>query len=356
MIGVLILVISILLQFVAAVLAVRLIRITGKRLAWSLIAAAVVLMAVRRSVSLFAYFGSGQAKPPDVVAESIALVISGLMLIGIARIAPLFIERKRAEEALREQERYAQSLLRLSRGLERAQTYDEALNAARDEVKTIIGYQHLWAYIFTDDKKYAKMLVARGPIVGKLEKFKSEKDTFLTLTIQGDRMLEEIAEAKDIVVVENALADERTDKKIVAMLGNRTIINVPIFLMDKQLGSMGTGTFDEEGFRVPTKSERDYLVSLASHMAVTLDRIHLLTKRIEAEEELKKHREHLEELVRERTAELETKNVELEKFNKFFVGRELRMIELKKIIEENEKRMSELEKEILDLRRSPVNP
>lgn len=341
MIGIPILVISILLQLAAAVLAVRLISITGKRLAWVLIASAVVLMAVRRSISLIAYFGPGEAKPPDVAAESIALVISVLMLIGIARIAPLFAEQKKTEETLREQEHYAQSLLRLSRKLERAQTYDEALNAARDEVKTIIGYQDVWAYIFTEDKKYARMLVARGPIV---EKLMSEKDEVLTLTIQGDPMLEEIAEAKDIVVVENAHTDERTDKKIVERLGICTLVNIPIFLMDKHLGSMGTCTFDDQGVRVPTKSERDYLVALASHMAVTLDRIHLLTERKKAEEELKKHRERLEELVRERTAELETKNVELERFNKFFVGRELRMAELKKIIAEYEKKISELKK------------
>lgn len=57
------------------------------------------------------------------------------------------------------------------------------------------------------------------------------------------------------------------------------------------------------------------------------------------EDELKNHREHLEELVRERTAELKQKNEELEKFNKLFVGRELRMIELKKKIAELEKKV-----------------
>ena len=57
-----------------------------------------------------------------------------------------------------------------------------------------------------------------------------------------------------------------------------------------------------------------------------------------AEEELTKYREHLEELVKERTAEIKKKNAELERMNKLFVGRELRMAELKKRIKELEKK------------------
>lgn len=182
----------------------------------------------------------------------------------------------------RVQQRNTQSLLRLSRRLERAQTYIEALNAARDEVRIIIGYQNLWAYLLTEDKRYAKALVAGGPMA----KTVMAEEGVATLTIRGDRMLEEIAEAKDIVVVEDARTDERTDKKIVARMGNRTIVNVPIFLMEKHIGSIGTGSFGDEGVRVPTQSEQEYLSAMASHMAVTLDRIHLLTERKRAEAEL----------------------------------------------------------------------
>jgi len=70
-----------------------------------------------------------------------------------------------------------------------------------------------------------------------------------------------------------------------------------------------------------------------------------ITERKEAEKELKKHREHLEELVQERTIELNKlnedlihKNKELEEYNNLFVGREFRIKELKNKIEELEKR------------------
>ena len=118
-----------------------------------------------------------------------------------------------------------------------------------------------------------------------------------TLTIEGDRMLEEIVAAKEIVVIEDALTDERTNKEIVARLGNRTIINVPIMLFDRHLGSVGTGTFGDEGVRVPSKSEEEYLRALASHMAVTLDRIHLLDQRKRAAETLTHERNLLRTLI-----------------------------------------------------------
>lgn len=64
-----------------------------------------------------------------------------------------------------------------------------------------------------------------------------------------------------------------------------------------------------------------------------------VTERIKAQEDLSKINEELEQRVSERTAELEKKNAELGKMNKLFVGRELRMIELKERIKELEKKV-----------------
>ncbi|MBI9041532.1 PocR ligand-binding domain-containing protein [Lutibacter sp.] len=57
--------------------------------------------------------------------------------------------------------------------------------------------------------------------------------------------------------------------------------------------------------------------------------MHDITQHKEAEKELKNYQEHLEEIIKERTSELEEKNKKLDKLNKVFVGRELRMAELK---------------------------
>lgn len=93
---------SILVQGVTAIMAMRLIQITGRKLAWSLIALALLLMAVRRTVPVVRMLSSDDAHPPDPANEYIALAISFCLMIGISRIAPLFRERIETERRLRE--------------------------------------------------------------------------------------------------------------------------------------------------------------------------------------------------------------------------------------------------------------
>lgn len=105
-----ILAVSITLQFTAALMAVRLNRLTGKQAAWCLIAIAIILMTIRRCVTLFRLLSGDVSMPPDLIAESIALVISILFVVGVARIAPIFSAIKSSGEALRKSENMYRTL------------------------------------------------------------------------------------------------------------------------------------------------------------------------------------------------------------------------------------------------------
>jgi len=190
-------------------------------------------------------------------------------------------------------ERYWESLLRLSKRLEMAQTYSDVLDTAREEVKEVVGYQNIWVFLFDDQKEKARALSASG----SLSDMVMFDENVQTLHIKGDPMLEEIASSVDIVVVEDARTDERTDKKIVDLLQNRTIVNVPIIFLDRHLGSVGTGTFGDEGIRLPTASDREYLMALASHLAVTLDRLSLMYERKRSEKALRESEEKYRRIV-----------------------------------------------------------
>ena len=65
-----------------------------------------------------------------------------------------------------------------------------------------------------------------------------------------------------------------------------------------------------------------------------------ITERKEAENKIQIYQLHLEELVRERTRELETKNDDLERYNRLFEGREFRIKELRDKVKELEKQLS----------------
>ena len=92
---------SIVLQTIAAVLAVRLISLTKHRKAWLLIASALSLMAIRRSITLAQALFGDSGKTPDLTTEWVALAISGLMLVGVSGIREIFVEFASAEEKVR---------------------------------------------------------------------------------------------------------------------------------------------------------------------------------------------------------------------------------------------------------------
>lgn len=100
----LILVVSVLLQLAAAVLALRLIRITGNRRAWVWIAAAVLLMVVRRGITLYNLVLGDTSISPDLLTELVALASSVFMVVGMAWIAPLFLSIKLAKEEIQRSE------------------------------------------------------------------------------------------------------------------------------------------------------------------------------------------------------------------------------------------------------------
>lgn len=68
-----------------------------------------------------------------------------------------------------------------------------------------------------------------------------------------------------------------------------------------------------------------------------------ITERKKVEEDVRRLNQELDQRVKERTAELEIKNMELERMNRLFVGRELRMVELKQRIGELERQCQGLE-------------
>lgn len=105
------LLVSLFLQLLAAGIALSLIRVTGRGIAWILIASGITLMALRRAVSAYRLLSGDPTHEVDLSAEWIALVISALMCGGLIFLVPLFRSMTRAGDALRESRRVYATLV-----------------------------------------------------------------------------------------------------------------------------------------------------------------------------------------------------------------------------------------------------
>jgi signal transduction histidine kinase len=98
------LLLSMLFQLGAAIVAVSLIRRTHYNVSWILISGGFVLMAVRRLIDFSAIFWETQIISNDNVTSWISVVISVLMMIGLIYIRQIFNLQDRMDEMRKESE------------------------------------------------------------------------------------------------------------------------------------------------------------------------------------------------------------------------------------------------------------
>jgi PAS domain S-box-containing protein len=112
MLAILTLSVSIVLQAVALVLALRLIPITRGWTAWLLITAASLLIVVRRVIHLWALLaGFDIVGPSELLESSINLTLSAMLLSGVWFIRPLFVRMIQDREALGQQIEESQTVM-----------------------------------------------------------------------------------------------------------------------------------------------------------------------------------------------------------------------------------------------------
>ncbi len=162
-------------------------------------------------------------------------------------------------------------LLVFARELQRASTFQELLEITRVEALAVAGYPHVWLFISDDEDVRECRLIDYAGSQRELT-----WEVAPVLKVKGDPLLEQIVSSVEPVVVEDARTDPRTNKALVEALGNRTIINIPLWLVDKPFGAFGLGTFGDEGVRPPTQDQLDYLVGMAGQLSVAASRIRFL--------------------------------------------------------------------------------
>jgi signal transduction histidine kinase len=97
MIRMIALVISIVLQIIAASIALRFMKLTKYRLSWILLSLSFVFMAVRKIIQFVELFNGTPSYTWQMIDEWIGVLISFLIIVGVVLIREIFYSLKRAE-------------------------------------------------------------------------------------------------------------------------------------------------------------------------------------------------------------------------------------------------------------------
>ncbi len=96
---------SILLQAAAIIQAIHLLRTTGWRTPWLLLALAITLMLVRRLSELYLYLSGHAFHSPQLFAEILAIITSLLLVVALARLQPVIASNEAVRKRLNKNKR-----------------------------------------------------------------------------------------------------------------------------------------------------------------------------------------------------------------------------------------------------------
>jgi PAS domain S-box-containing protein len=251
-----------------------------------------------------------------------------------ARVAVItdITDRKRAEVRLRRANR---TLFAISRCIDLVAHAVEEQGLMDDICKSIIGAEgYLMAWIgfaVRDEKKTVRPVAWAGFEDGYLESL------YITWseTEHGGGPTGSAVRTGKPSICQYFLTDPRLEpwRAEAVKRGYAASIALPLSLNERAFGVLTIYSDEPDAF---DEEEVAMLSDMAETLAFGIGSLRTKAEQIKAERELEKHRLHLEEMVNERTVELNAKIAEIERINKLFVDREVRMIELKDKIKELE--------------------
>jgi signal transduction histidine kinase/ActR/RegA family two-component response regulator len=159
-----------------------------------------------------------------------------------------------------------------ARELRRVDSYDALVELVRSELGGRFGLTNAWLYVFErEEDEHANLVAAAGPKAADIWR------EFPVAQIAGDWLIAALRRDEGPIVIPDARAVEG-NPDVARRLDNRTVINMPIGVVDRALGILGGGTFGEEGPVPIDPDAHAYLLHLANMASVAVARLVLLTR------------------------------------------------------------------------------
>jgi PAS domain S-box-containing protein len=266
--------------------------------------------------------------------------------VGVSIITEI-TELRKAEEKIKQRNEDLGLINSLNEALNNGNSLIEILQLLVRETKRIFSGFGATVYLLSEDRKYLVLQISILPpaITSQIESLIGMGMPKISIQLKpGSLFYKALQEDKpelinDPKVIQELMAECTENKllkknipKIFTIMDFQSMINVPLFSNGEAIGMLDISR--KEPF-----TELDVIRIKSISGQVTS-----IIQRKKTDEDLKKHRGQLEDMVKARTIELESKNTKLERFNQLFVGREFRIKELRDQVKELEEQIVKVKK------------
>jgi len=232
---------------------------------------------------MFRLISGDLSRPPDLLAELVALTTSALMLAGIAWIAPILLTSRRSEEVLRQRNRELGLLNRAGQALTSTLDLDQVLATVLEEVRRLLGA--IACSIWLTDRETSE-LVCQQAIGPQSEIVRGWR------LAPGEGVSGWVIRSGESLIVPDTRADERYFEDVAQEIGLtlQSLISVPLQVKNDVIGVLQVMDTEANRFNA---TDLTLLEPLAASAAIAIDNAGLV------------------EALRQRTVELEARNEDL---------------------------------------------
>ncbi len=251
-------------------------------------------------------------------------IIAGNKITQILIVARDITERLENERKLQQYNQRLTMLRSIDQGIILNHTSRDIAGHTLKKIRQLIRCDWVSILLFKENDVKAKIFAIEGeesPLFNHKE-----------LPISRNVRVRELKKGKVLIAndLENLKSPIFSFANKLVNEGVRSSMSAPLFANEELVGMLSLLSRDKDFF---TDEHEEITREVSMHLAVTIKEVNMAQQQEESYKELEKR-------VEERTAELKSKNEQLERMNKLFVGREFRIKELKEQVKALERQLN----------------